>query len=206
MNELWAKIISYVFQPLVMPLITVLLAFNIDPYLASYFPAEAKNAVYSVIGLNTFIVPTLLILYLKRLKIISSIDVEIRRERFIPFLVTLVLYITTYVLIRRSPLPDMLYSMVAAAIMAMILAFLITLAWKISIHMTGIGGVVGAMCALFELHMFFPVGILSGLILLGGLIGTARMVLKVHTIEQVICGSILGFSVQFVAIKYGLFI
>lgn len=206
MNELWAKIISYVFQPLFMPLLTVLLAFNIDPYLDSYLPIEAERAIYSVIGLNTFFVPTLLILYLKRLKIISSIDVENRKERFIPFIVTLVLYVTTYVLIRRSPLPDVLYSMIAASIMAMILAFFITLFWKVSIHMTGIGGVVGAMCALFDIHMFFPVAILSALILLGGFIGTARMVLKVHTLAQVICGSILGFSVQFIAVKFNLFI
>jgi len=206
MNTTWAKIISYVFQPLFMPLLTVILAFNFDPYLESYFPPEAERAIYSVIGLNTFLVPTLLILYLKRLKIISSIDVENRRERFIPFMVTLVLYITTYVLIRRSPLPETMYSMISACIIAMILAFVITMAWKISIHMTGIGGVVGAMCALFDIHMFFPVAILSALVLLGGFIGTARMVLGIHTLAQIICGSVLGFTVQFVAVKYSLFI
>ncbi len=206
MNTLWAKIISYVFQPLFMPLLTVILAFNFDPYLDSYFPLEAERAIYSVIGLNTFLVPTLLILYLKRLKIISSIDVENRKERLIPFIITLVLYVTTYVLIRRSPLPETLYSMVAASILAMIIAFIITLFWKISIHMTGIGGVIGAMCALFDIHMFFPVGILTALVLLGGFIGTARMVLNVHTLGQVICGSILGFSVQFFSVKYGFYI
>lgn len=204
MNHLTAKIISYVFSPLAMPFFSVLLAFTVDPYLASYFSSESKVAIYSVMLLNTFIVPTLLILYLKRLKIISSLDVENRRERFIPFAITLILYVVTYILLRKSPLPEIVYSMVAACILALVLAFLITLTWKISIHMTGIGGVIGAMCALFEMHMFFPVLVLAGLILLAGFIGTARLVLNVHTLAQVIAGVVLGFSTQFLAIKYGL--
>ncbi len=206
MNTTFAKIISYVFQPLIMPFLTVLLAFNIDPYLTYNFSRDGKIAVYCVLGLNTFLVPTLLIIYLKRLKIISSLDVENRRERFIPFGITLVLYITTYVLLRRSPLPELLYSMVAGAILAMIVAFFVTLTWKISIHMTGIGGVIGAMCALFELHQFFPVAILTGLIILAGFIGTARMALSVHTLAQVIAGTFLGFFSQYLSIRYGFYI
>ncbi|MES2628230.1 MAG: hypothetical protein V4616_04605 [Bacteroidota bacterium] len=206
MNQLTAKIISYVFSPLAMPFFSILLAFTVDPYLASYFTPESKLAIYSVMVLNTFLVPTLLILYLKRLGVISSLDVEKRRERFIPFLVTLVLYTTTYFLLRKSPLPDVVYSMVLACILALIGAFIITLFWKISIHMTGIGGVIGAMCALFEAHMFFPSGILVGLILLAGFIGTARLILNVHTLGQVCCGVLLGFFTQFLTIKYGLVI
>ncbi len=206
MNHTIAKVISYVFSPLAMPLFSVILAFTVDPYLESYFAVESKIAIYSVMALNTFLVPTLLILYLKRLKVISSLDVENRRERFIPFGVTLALYATTYLLLRKSPLPDIVYSMMLATIIALVSAFAITLFWKISIHMTGIGGVIGAMCGLFEMHMFFPSIVLAALILIAGLIGTARLVLNVHTLAQVICGTILGFSAQFLTIKYGLVI
>lgn len=206
MNTTVAKVISYIFQPLIMPLLTVLLAFNIDPYLTHNFSSSGKMAVYSVLGLNTFLVPTLLIIYLKKLKIISSLDVENRRERFIPFGITLVLYITTYILLRRSTLPDLLYSMVAGAILAMIIAFIITMFWKISIHMTGVGGLIGAMCALFDLHQFFLVGILTGLLLLAGFIGSARMALKVHSLAQVIMGTILGFLSQYLSIRYGFYL
>lgn len=206
MNQTTAKVISYVFSPLAMPFFSVFLAFTVDPYLASYFLPESKGAIYSVMALNTFLVPTLLIIYLKKLKVISSLDVENRRERFVPFMVTLVLYTVTYILLRRSPLPEILYSMVLASILAMIVAFFITLFWKISIHMTGIGGVIGAMCALFELHMFFPVAVLTGLVLLAGAIGTARMVLNVHTLGQVCCGTVLGFITQFLCIKYAIVI
>lgn len=203
MNQLTAKIISYVFQPLAMPFISVLLALQLDPFLNSYFSGPAKTAIYSVMALNTFLVPTILVIYLKKLKVISSLDVENRRERFIPFAITLALYITTYVLLKRSELPVVIYSMVGGSIVAMIIAFLITLFWKISIHMTGVGGVIGLMCALFDMHMFFPISILALLILLAGFIGTARMVLNVHTLAQVVCGFFLGFFAQFLCVRYG---
>ncbi len=206
MNQTTAKVISYTLQPLAMPLLSVFLAFSVDPYMASYYNQEAKLAIYSVMGLNTFIVPTLLVIYLKRLKIISSLDVENRKERLIPFVLTLALYITTYILLKKSSLPQELYSIVLGSIIAMIAAFLITFFWKISIHMTGIGGVIGVMCALFQVHFFFPVGILTILILVAGFIGTARMVLNVHTIAQVICGTILGFTTQFLVVKYAVLI
>ncbi len=206
MNQLTAKVISYIFSPLAMPFFSVVLAFTVDPYLHSEFPAEARAAIYGVMALNTFLVPTFLIIYLKKRNIISSLDVENRRERFIPFGITLVLYIVTYILLRKSPLPNILYSMVVGSIIAMIIAFLITMFWKISIHMTGIGGLIGVMCALFEMHMVFPAGVLSILVLLAGAIGTARMVLNVHTLAQVICGTILGFTTQFFVVKYGIVI
>jgi hypothetical protein len=205
MSHRTAKIISYIFQPLFMPLLTVLLAFGMDPLLSATYPLEVRWGLYAVIALNTFLVPTAMVIYLKKVQIISSLDVENRKERFIPFILTLGLYAVTYWLLRRSDLPRELYAMMFGSIVAMVVAFVITLFWKISIHMTGIGGVIGTMCALFQMHFFLPMGLLSALILLAGAIGTARMVLSVHTLAQVICGSLLGFITQFTVVGYLMF-
>ncbi len=200
MNITLAKVLSYVFQPLAMLFLSVCLVFTIDPYFNAATHADVKQVIYLILGLNTFVVPTAMIVYLKKIKVIGSLDVEDRKQRFIPFAITLTLYGATYFLLKQSPLPYIVFVMLLAAIVAMVIAVFITLFWKISIHMTGLGGVVGTLMALAYNHHYFPSFTISCIIILAGLVGTARMSLKVHTLAQVICGFVLGFASQFLCV------
>ena len=77
-----------------------------------------------------------------------------------------------------------------------IVASIVSRYWKISLHMLGIGGVVGV---LFSLNIWF--GNLSNLliifILTSGLLGYARLKEKAHNATQVYLGFLIGFLIEF---------
>ena len=59
--------------------------------------------------------------------------------------ITAIYYIMAYVMVLRFNVPDVISSMVLGAIICLVCAIAINLRWKISIHMLGLGGVVGAI-------------------------------------------------------------
>ena len=75
-------------------------------------------------------------------------------------------------------------------------AFLVNLRWKISIHMLGIGGLMGmafGFAWIFQLHM---VNVLMLMAVLAGALGTARLILKAHSPAQVYTGFMSGFMIE----------
>jgi membrane-associated phospholipid phosphatase len=116
------------------------------------------------------------------------------KERRWPYLITAIFYLFTFFLLKEARLPDLIYRLQAGGILTVCMTALISLRWKISAHMAGIGGI----CALF---MLSPIGtgsdgtlIATALILLSGLIGSSRIYLKAHHAAQVFAGWLLGFS------------
>ena len=49
-----AKVVSYVFHPLLMPLLAIILIFNSGSYL-SYYPFEGQKAIYMIVILSTIV-------------------------------------------------------------------------------------------------------------------------------------------------------
>ena len=84
--------------------------------------------------------------------------------------------------------------MVGSALTVVVMS-LINLKWKISAHTAGIGGVIALIyqihvLGLSALDLFW---LLCLTIIVAGLIGTARLVLKQHDIWQVLAGAVVGF-------------
>ena len=76
--------------------------------------------------------------------------------------------------------------------MALALTTVITLRWKISAHMVGIGGTAGTVLAIASIHAIPLLPMLAGIILLAGLLGSARLLTSDHTQGQVLAGALLG--------------
>lgn len=92
----------------------------------------------------------------------------------------------------------------AASVVIMVIAIIITLKWKISAHMFGVGGLIGgAMAVSYYVERTNPYYMLMGLFLMAGLVGTSRLLLRRHTLYQVIAGFLLGFMVSFVFVWIG---
>ena len=77
---------------------------------------------------------------------------------------------------------------------------LINAKWKISMHCAGAGGAIGALVAYSLIFYFNPVGWLCLLILIAGLVGSSRMLLRQHTLWQVLAGTFLGILLGFTGI------
>ena len=197
-----SHVISTVFQPLLMPTYGVMLLF-----MYTYFGVAYSNRFWHIVTpimLFSFVIPGILIYLLLRIGLISDLSLKVRRERFYPYFITLLSYSAMVVFYYKAQMPIWFITMMAGSIAIMIIAILITLVWKISAHMFGIGGLVGGvMSVCYYVEHSNPYWLLIGLFLLAGSIGTSRLILKRHTLSQVIAGFLLGFSVAFIFVKLG---
>lgn len=191
-----AKIISFVFQPLLMPIYGTIILMNSGGWFSyTVFPA-LRNALYVVVFCSTFLIPALTFILFLRKKIIHSLEMPMRQERNTPYLSTLVFYVTGWYLIAKLPLPRVFGNIILGAAIVIFIAYLINLRWKISVHMIGLGGTAGllyAIATLFNLQLSVAI---TTIIIIAGITGTSRIILNAHIPSQVYSGFILGFCVE----------
>ncbi|KAB1063181.1 hypothetical protein [Salibacter halophilus] len=204
MSQKIAKFISVLFHPLIMPTYGVLLLFNfVDAYFVYTINETARTFILSIVFLNTFLLPVGLILYLLRTKRITDIQVTNREERWLPIILTTLFYVTTYYLLDEFGMNRIVMLMLGAGILSIIAAFFINLVWKISMHMVGLGGLAGVFYGMAQMLNVPVVLVLLALILIGGIVGYARLVLKQHTLNQLLVGAVLGFVVSYLVFEFG---
>lgn len=197
-----SHVISTVFQPLLMPTYGVMLLF-----MYTYFGVAYSNRFWHIVTpimLFSFVIPGILIYLLLRIGLISDLSLKVRKERFYPYFITLLSYSAMVIFYYKAQMPTWFITMMAGSIAIMIIAILITLVWKISAHMFGVGGLLGGvMSVCYYVEHSNPYWLFIGLFILAGSVGTSRLILKRHTHAQVIAGFLLGFSVAFIFVKLG---
>ena len=191
-----AHFFSWIFQPLLMPLYGAILFLNLPFYAFSLLPEAVKWYVISCNLLFTFFMPVFIIMLMKRLNMIRSVTLDNREDRKFPILFTAVFYISNYYFLKKVHLPSPYLFFLLAGMFSLISTLFITNYWKISMHMTGIGGLCGSFLLL---SIIWPIDlrlILAALFLVAGIIGSARLILDVHTPAQVAAGFFAGFAPQ----------
>lgn len=187
----FSKFLSLIFHPLGMPMVIYLLVRWIDPYYIA--PAEADYFVFLLLGIN-IIAPALSILIMIKFKMVSSIDLHDRKERWAPYLLVILYYIMSYGLLRYlgPTLPTEVFSFILSVIVSLLLSLGINFFWKISVHMLGQGGVFGSLISLSILHRADVSIIIIACLLMSALTGFSRLRLNAHTHQQVYAGFVLG--------------
>lgn len=197
-----AHIISSVFQPLLMPIYGVALLF-IYTYFRIMYVQQFWFVMLPVL-LFSFAVPAILIYLLYKLGLVSDLSLKIRKERLLPYLITLLSYSVMIFYYYKMGMPKWFLMQMSAPVIIMVIAIIITLKWKISAHMFGIGGLIGgAMAVSYFVEIANPYFMFMGLFLIAGLVGTSRLILRRHTLAQVIAGFFLGLIVSFVFVWIG---
>lgn len=197
-----AHLISSVFQPLLMPIYGVMLLF-VYTYFGTVYP-HRFGVILLPVTLFSFVVPALIIFVLYRLNVISDISLKVRKERFLPYLFTLLSYAVMIFYYHKMGMPRWFLMQISAPVFIMVVAIFITLVWKISAHMFGIGGLVGgALAVSYFVERSNPYHMFMGLFIIAGLVGTSRLILRRHTLAQVVAGFWLGFSGAFVFVWMG---
>ncbi len=209
MGKNLAKLLSYIFHPLLMPTYGIAIVFYYLPLLSALITPHGQNIVYGIVFITTFIFPGATAFTLLQRGLISSLEMETITERRLPFLSTAVYYLIGYYVLKKIHIPPVFNVIVLGAAVSVLASVLINLRWKISIHMIGIGGVAGLMAGLavrfgLDLHMPF-----IAILLLAGLLGTARLKLYSHSPAQVYAGFLTGFASEFfmlVPVKWAAFL
>lgn len=197
-----AHIISTIFQPLLMPTYGIMLLF-----VYTYFGVTFREQFWLIITpvfLFSFAIPAILIFMLFKIGVISDLSLKVRSERIYPYIITLISYSVMIIFYYKMNMPIWFLMIMVASVAIMVVAILITLKWKISAHMFGIGGLIGgAMAVSYYVENSNPYFMFMGLFIIAGLVGTSRLILKRHTIAQVIAGFFLGFLMSFLFVWIG---
>ena len=185
-----SKVVSAVFTPFSVPFMAFLILF-----LFSYqriMPLQYKLIVLGVVYCFTILTPTLTIFLFRKLNGFSSEEMGERKRRYVPFLLTITSYIFCLVMMIRLNLPWYMTGIILAALLMMIVCVVSNLKWKLSEHMAGAGAVIGGLVAFSALFGYNPVWWLCLIILIAGMLGTARIILQHHTLGEVMGGFAVG--------------
>lgn len=148
----------------------------------------------------TALIPLSYIYYLYKKGVINDLYIEDPAQRVIPYRATAVCYACwCYLIGAILHLPGVLTLIAAGATVAILLVALINRRWKISAHLTAMGGLIGGIAAyaMFVSTMPSMASILV-MLLASLLLMYARLYLHAHTSMQVACGWILGLTCTFV--------
>ncbi|MFA8433960.1 MAG: PAP2 family protein [Marinifilaceae bacterium] len=188
----FARLISGMFHPMLMPLFGLFIIFHSGSFL-DMTPLGIKRMIYLIVLVSTVLLPLSILPLLKMQKIITGFGMPTHRERVLPLLFSAIFYYFGYFLLKRLPISSVIQDFQLAAIIAILMVMLVSMKWKISLHMTGIGGLLGLIIAMTILYSASLRIVFVLAILAAGILGTARLRLNVHTPAQVYSGLGLGF-------------
>lgn len=199
MSNRTAQFLSYLFHPLFMPVLGMVLMFSVFPY---QFGEDLTAITFKLVFVTTIIFPGLSAYLFLKMGLISDLRMEEASERKYPFMVSFASFLLLGQLFWKLPLP-IEFSIFAygAAISSLIALFSIPFS-KISIHMLAIGGVLGALIAIAGQYYLNVLPAIVVLFLIAGFLGTARLVLKAHKLSEIYIGFGVGFIVEFFLISY----
>tara|TARA_B100001287_G_scaffold27405_1_gene19725 strand:+ start:1761 stop:2417 length:657 start_codon:yes stop_codon:yes gene_type:complete len=208
-----ANAISWVFLPLFMPIYGLLFTFYIpsqesDISNPSMFEMadDLKVQILFLFLVFITIAPGVSFILMYKRGLLSSVEMEERKERFFPLFIMLSYCILLFFLFwKKAPnhfLPVYIYILpITGAIVASI-CLILTTRFKISLHAAGAGVFVGYLCAFASNQMLFHVVLIPIGIFISGLILSARLYLHKHSPRQVYLGWSLMFITSYLSLKY----
>ncbi len=197
-----AKLISFIFHPLLITTYAFLLLFSQRAYFAMIIPIPARWRLVLIVFIITFVLPLSLMLLLKSTRKIKSLQMYERKERTVPYIIAGWFSFLLYVVLNNTQIAPIYKHFALGVGLLILFTLLVNLKWKISIHMVAVGGVLGTVLSLtMNLVIADPLYLICT-ILIAGLIGFARLSLKVHTQAQVYAGLFSGITLMMILVFY----
>ncbi|WP_320051582.1 hypothetical protein [uncultured Acetobacteroides sp.] len=191
MFKVLAKTFSFLLHPLFMPTYGILIMFQAGS-VAAILPWEVKQYVLMVVVANTLVLPMLLLPIFVKRRMAKDYNFSDKKERMLPLLFTFILYAVTFYFIGGVSLPSIIKGFLLGSTIAVLLTFVVNIFWKVSIHMVGIGGLMGMIFLVILKLLSSIVGFLLVGFLFSGVIGTSRLYLGEHNLKQIAGGYALG--------------
>jgi membrane-associated phospholipid phosphatase len=181
MIERIAQAISAIFHPLILPAIafTLLVIADPNPNVLHKLIVEVVAIVFSVVLVPAYI------FFLKHKGVVDSADITIREQRINPLTMGAVSYFIGFLLLKLAGASNLIQGLMFCYATNTLLVLLITNWWKVSVHTTAMSGPLVVLAYQFG-NVVFP---FFGLI---PLVGASRLILKRHTVAQVLVGAAIG--------------
>ena len=187
-----ARIMSMIFTPFYLPIVG-LIALFIFSYM-SLLPMIYKLVMLAMVYLLTVVAPSLLIHLYRLCQGWTSHELGRKERRLVPYIISIVCYFACFFWMEYRNTPRVISIIVVVALTIQMVCALINIWWKISTHTAAIGGVAGGLVSYSIAFSFNPLWWLCFVLILAGAVGTARMILRQHSLSQVVTGFLVGVA------------
>lgn len=211
-----ATLVSFVFHPVFMPVVMMLLVYKLAPInfagmrIGSIVrdntgvPENTFANLLFIIGSLTIFFPLLTVFLMKKLGLIQTIEMHEPKDRILPLMAIMTFYFwANHVMGNlQTPPPFVVRLLMLGTFWSVIALFMASIFFKISMHATAAGGMLGLFIVLLFINPIDMRVPLFVALILAGVVGTARLVLRAHKPVEVWTGYALGIAVQTAAYFY----
>ncbi|MBQ8675957.1 MAG: hypothetical protein IJ528_06995 [Bacteroidaceae bacterium] len=186
----FAQIYSAIFSPFYAPIWAFLWLFFFS-YLRLW-PWGYKAFILVVVAVFTILLPRLGVEVFRRINKWSRWQLSHREHRHMPYFITIASYASCVFIFMQTGMALFMRGIVLAMLITGLICALVNAWWKVSTHMAGMGGLFGTIIAFSYLFYFNPLFPMCVMLLMSGVMGTSRMVLRQHSLAQVVVGFLIG--------------
>ncbi len=196
------RIASYLFHPILMPLLGTVIYYLITP---RFIETEIIEVKVSAIIIITVLIPIITFFLLKNLTVVDSIKLKDVRERKFPLMIqTLLILLIIKMVFSAYETPELFYFFVGVLFSTLTALVLVFFSFKISLHQMGIAGVTMFLIALsvhFKLNFLFGIGFFF---FCNGWVASSRLHKNSHNYPELIAGFFLGIIPQVIMLNFWL--
>lgn len=185
-----ARVLSNLFRPVYYPVVCFVLLFTMTYLNMLSFYIKA----WVLVMVATF---TILFPYLgNRIYLYSQgwkwHHLRHQHKRSVPFILSIISYVALLVVMNRMHLPSFMMVVIVVSLMIQCLCLVINIWYKVSVHSAGAGAIIGGLVMYALKFEFNPLWWLCGTILISGMVNSSRMLLRQHTLWQVLLSTWMG--------------
>ena len=190
------KFISTILHPIVLPTLGVFLYFV---FVSQSFEKRLQLIVLGLVFVLTYVVPVLLLLFLKNFGFIKDFQVSTIKERRFPVIFMIfLLYFLGNTIIQIPTIRNLGILFYGTSLSLTCIYVLFSVKLKSSLHLVSMGNMIGFFLIMTNINSLSMLPIIILLILLSGILASSRLYLKAHTPVELLIGFFLGIVCQFI--------
>ena len=194
----------------------LLLVLAIDPYLFGVNEASDMITLVLIVFFSTFLIPSFATFLMVQLDLVKSFTMKDRMDRTGPLIASGIFYLWIFWnLYSRADIPRIYVAFTLGATIGLFVVFFFNIFFKISAHMTGMGGWIAAIILMssFQGYQYILINVTSEggatiitlfnvlaiSFVVAGMVGAARLYLQAHKPDELVYGFLGGFASMFLA-------
>ena len=190
------KFISTILHPIVLPTLGVFLYFV---FVSQSFEKRLQLIVLGLVFALTYVVPVLLLLFLRNFGFIKDFQVSTIKERRFPVIFMIfLLYFLGNTIIQIPTIRNLGILFYGTSLSLTCIYVLFSVKLKSSLHLVSMGNMIGFFLIMTNINNLSMLPIIILLILLSGILASSRLYLKAHTPVELLIGFSLGIVCQFI--------
>ena len=190
------KFISTILHPIVLPTLGVFLYFV---FVSQSFEKRLQLIVLGLVFALTYVVPVLLLLFLRNFGFIKDFQVSTIKERRFPVIFMIfLLYFLGNTIIQIPTIRNLGILFYGTSLSLTCIYVLFSVKLKSSLHLVSMGNMIGFFLIMTNINSLSMLPIIILLVLLSGILASSRLYLKAHTPVELLIGFSLGIVCQFI--------